>query len=258
MDELIKQAAKKIASANKLVISTGAGVSKESGVPTFRDALEGLWAKYDPTELATPQAFQQDPRRVWDWYAYRRDLVGKTRPNPGHYALAELEDLLPEVILVTQNVDNHHQTAGSSRIIPLHGNLFAFKCSLNCQGIPTPIDLSQLEWESKVAPPPCPYCGDGLTRPDVVWFGETLPAENLAEAFRHAETCDAMLVVGTSGAVYPAAWLPIKAAENYHPVIEVNPNPSELTRMMDVHLAGPSGEVLPKLVTAIRAELQSA
>jgi NAD-dependent deacetylase len=258
MDDLIKRAAEKIASAKKLVISTGAGVSKESGVPTFRDALDGLWAQYDPTELATPAAFLRDPRRVWDWYAYRRELVGKTKPNPGHYALAALEDLLPEVIIVTQNVDNHHQLAGSTHIIPLHGNLFTFKCSKNCQGDPTPIDLNQLQWEPENAPPPCPHCADGLTRPDVVWFGEILPGDNLKRAYHHADTCDAMLVVGTSGSVYPAAWLPIRAAQHYAPVIEVNPNASELTRMMDVHLAGPSGEVLPKLVAAVRAELQSA
>lgn len=255
MDDLIKQAAQQLAKAKHVVISTGAGVSKESGVPTFRDAMDGLWAKYDPAELATPQAFQRNPKLVWDWYTYRRELVAQTKPNPGHYALAELETLLPKVVLITQNVDHHHQLAGSKDIICLHGDLFAFKCSRDCQGTPTPVDLSRLTWSPEEAPPACPYCGVGKVRPDVVWFGEALPAANLQRAFAEAESCDVMLVVGTSGVVYPAAWLPIKAAENYAFVIEVNPNPSEFTRAANIHLQAPSGEVLPKLVAAVREAL---
>jgi NAD-dependent deacetylase len=251
---LIKQAAEKIACAKKLVISTGAGVSQESGVPTFRDAQEGLWAQYDPQTLATPEGFRANPKLVWDWYAYRREIVSQTKPNPGHYALAELEDLLPQVILVTQNVDNLHQLAGSTDIIALHGNLFAFKCFNNCQGTPTPVDLEKMEFNPKDAPP-CPYCHQGLVRPDVVWFGEALPESHLSRAFHEADTCDVMLVVGTSGAVYPAAWLPIRAAQHSAFVIEVNPNRSDLTRMMNIHLQGPSGAILPELISAVRKEL---
>jgi NAD-dependent deacetylase len=221
--------------------------------------LDGLWAQYDPTELATPQAFQRNPKRVWDWYAYRREMVGKTQPNPGHYALAELERLLPKVVLITQNVDNHHQTAGSHDIIPLHGNLFAFKCSANCQGSPTPIDLVTLPpWNPEDAPPHCPYCKRGYVRPDVVWFHETLPEAQLARAFEEAQSCDVMIVVGTSGAVYPAAWIPIKAAEQGVFLIEVNPQPSDLTRAMNIYLAAPSGEVLPKVLDVVKQVLRSA
>jgi len=255
MDEKIQQVAHKLANANKVVISTGAGVSKESGVPTFRDAIDGLWSRYDPAELATPQAFEANPKRVWDWYAYRRQLVAKTKPNAGHYALAELEKLLPQVVLVTQNIDNHHQLAGSQDIIPLHGNLFAFKCSADCQGTPTPIDLDKLHTQPEETPPPCPHCKKGRVRPDVVWFGEPLPEFNLARALSEAASCDVMLVVGTSGVVYPAAWLPIKAAENKAFVVEVNPNPSELTRMMHVHLQAAAGAVLPQVVEALKQEL---
>jgi NAD-dependent deacetylase len=259
MDYLIRQAAERIAYARHLVISTGAGVSKESGVPTFRDALDGLWAQYDPTELATPQAFQRNPKRVWDWYTYRREMVSKTHPNPGHYALAELEGLLPKVVLITQNVDNHHQLAGSRDIIPLHGNLFAFKCSTSCQGNPTSIDLDSLApWNPEDGPPRCPYCNSGYVRPDVVWFHETLPEAQLTRAFEEAQNCDVMLVVGTSGAVYPAAWIPIKAAERGAFLIEVNPQPSELTRAMNIHLAAPSGEVLPQVVEVVKQLLHSS
>lgn len=253
MDALIQAAARQLASAKKVVISTGAGVSKESGVPTFRDAQEGLWAKYNPEELATPEGFRKNPRLVWDWYMYRRQMVEKTEPNPGHYALAELEDLLPEVILVTQNVDNLHQRAGSSTIIPLHGNLFAYKCAADCQGTPTPVDLNGLQWDD--TPPLCPHCQQAYVRPDVVWFHEVLPADNLARAIAESESCDVMMVIGTSGMVYPAAWLPIRAKLKNAFLIEVNPNPSELTPRMDVYLPAPSGQVMPRVVAALRQEL---
>jgi NAD-dependent deacetylase len=259
MDNLILQAAQRLATARRVVASTGAGVSRESGVPTFRDAMEGLWAKYDPTQLATPEAFRANPRLVWDFYAYRRDLVRQTQPNPGHHALVELEALVPHFALITQNVDQHHQTAGSRDIIPLHGNLFAFKCSLDCQGSPTPIAYTDPPADSgSPLPPPCPHCGRGLVRPDVVWFGETLPIQHLSRAFEEAQSCDVMLVIGTSGAVYPAAQLPIEALKAGATVIEINPQPSELTPHMSLYLPGPSGEVLPKLVAALRQNLADA
>ncbi|HLA43911.1 MAG TPA: NAD-dependent deacylase [Aggregatilineales bacterium] len=257
MDELIQITAKKIAAAQKVVVLTGAGISKESGVPTFRDALDGLWAKYNPQELATPQAFQRNPKLVWDWYTFRRELVAKTEPNPGHYALAELEKLVPKLVLVTQNVDHHHQRAGSTDIIALHGDLFAFKCSANCRGVPTSIDITGLTWEPENAPPHCPCCETGLVRPDIVWFGEQLPEGSLRRAYDEAKTCNVALVIGTSGAVYPAAWIPIKAAEAYAFVVEINPYDTELSTMMDVRLQAPSGEVLPNLVEAVRKELAS-
>ncbi|MCL4880104.1 MAG: NAD-dependent deacylase [Anaerolineae bacterium] len=251
----IQRAAKKIAQAKHLVISTGAGVSAESGVPTFRDALDGLWAKYDPQMLATPQAFRANPKLVWDWYWYRRELVEKTRPNPGHYAIAALEKLLPEVTLITQNVDHHHQQAGNKNIITLHGSLFAYKCANNCQGEPTSVEVSRLTWKPEDAPPTCPYCGKGKVRPDVVWFGEALPEANLRRAFELARTCDVMLLVGTSNVVYPAARLPIEALYQGAFVIEINSNPTDLTPRMSVFLQGKSGDILPQLVEAVREEL---
>jgi len=261
MQDLIEQAAKKLATAKRVVISTGAGVSRESGVPTFRDALEGLWAKYNPQDLANPHAFQANPQLVWDFYWMRRELVEKTKPNPAHYGIAELQQLLPNVLLVTQNVDNHHHNAGSAEVVTLHGNLFAYKCSENCQGSPTSIDLENMDWDrdndNRARPPLCPYCQKGFTRPDVVWFGEMLPADNLQRAKTAARQCDVMLVVGTSGMVYPAAYLPIDAGGAGAFLIEVNPNPSELTRGMDIYLGAPAGEVMPKLVEAVRKLLNA-
>lgn len=250
MNEHITNVAQKLAQAKSVVVSTGAGVSRESGVPTFREAQDGLWARFDPQQLATPEAFERNPKLVWEWYAYRRDLVSKSNPNPGHYALAEMEQLLPNMLLVTQNVDHHHHRAGSQNVIRLHGDLFAFKCSQNCQGAPTPIETFA---EGESTPPRCPFCATGYVRPDVVWFGEQLPQAGLHRAFDEAEKCDVMLIVGTSGMVYPAAYLPVKAHRAL--LVEVNPIHSELSRRMDVHLQGPSGEVLPQVVEALKKEL---
>ncbi len=251
----ISQAARLLSASRRLVVLTGAGVSKESGVPTFRDALDGLWARYDPQELATPQAFQRNPKLVWDWYTYRRSLVKAAQPNPGHYALAELEDLLPQVVIVTQNVDDLHQRAGSSDIVALHGALMRNRCFRNCQGAPTLIDLDALEdYDPDAGPPACPYCG-GWVRPDVVWFNETLPPEALKRAMALSEQADVMLVVGTSGVVQPAASLPFMARSAGARVIEVNPSPGGITPIADVWLGGPSGEILPQLVSAVREML---
>lgn len=254
MQAQIQQVAEKLAQAKRVVISTGAGVSQESGIPTFRDALTGLWAKYDPQLLATPLAFNDNPKLVWDFYAYRRDVAAQANPNAGHYAIAELERLLPTVLLITQNVDNLHQRAGSQNMLRLHGSLFDFKCSRGCTA--APIDLESLpRWNAEDAPPPCPNCTEGKVRPDVVWFGEPLPAHQLKQAQRESANCDVMLVVGTSGAVYPAAWLPLIAAEHKAFVVEVNPNESDISRAMDVCLRAPSGEALPQVVEALKALL---
>lgn len=260
LEQLIDQAAEKLATAPSVVIFTGAGVSRESGVPTFRDALEGLWAQYDPTQLATPEAFRANPKLVWDFYQFRRDLVNQTQPNAGHYALAELESLLPKVVLVTQNIDQHHQSAGSRNIITLHGNLFAFKCAADCQGTHTVIEPKSLPPlpPDATQPPLCPHCKEAWARPDVVWFGESLPSTNLRRAFDEAQSCAVMLVIGTSAAVYPAALLPVEAAEKGATVIEINPNPSELSQIMDIRLEGPSAEILPQLLTALKARLGRA
>lgn len=227
-------------------------MSKESGVPTFRDAVEGLWAKYDPQQLATPQAFMQNPKLVWDWYEYRRVMVRKAQPNPGHFALAELERRIPGLTLITQNVDDLHEQAGSKNIIHLHGSIAQSKCFYNCQGTPTLVEVSQIDWDKTSGPPPCPHCGRWV-RPDVVWFGERLPAEALHAAQSVCTSADVVIVVGTSGLVEPAASLPRLAKSAGATLIEVNPDYSMLTRFADVKLAGASGVMLPQLIEAFDA-----
>src|SRR5574341_154130 len=189
--------------ARHVAVLTGSGISAESGVPTFRDAQTGLWAKYRPEELATPEAFRRNPRLVWEWYEWRRGLVAKAAPNPGHLALAELERRVPRLTLVTQNVDGLHQQAGSRGVIELHGNLQRTKCfEENVVVEAWPI--------TGAAPPRCPRCG-GLLRPDVVWFGEALPQPALAAAVEAAQACDLFFAIGTSALVQPAASLPFEA-----------------------------------------------
>ena len=253
MNGFIERAASSLAQAHALVILSGAGVSKESGVPTFRDAQTGLWATYDPQELATPQAFRRDPELVWRWYDFRRELVAGVQPNAGHLALAELERFIPRVVVLTQNVDGLHQAAGSSDVVELHGNIARNRCFADCQGSPTLIDLGTLPGRSRDASPPrCPMCGAHI-RPDVVWFGEPLPEAALQRAFAVSAKCDVMLVVGTSGVVYPAAALPSIARQGGGVVIEVNPEPGGITHIANTFLRGPGGRILPGLVEALKA-----
>ena len=226
--------------ARSIGVLTGAGISSESGVPTFRDAQTGLWARYDPAELATPEAFRRDPKLVWEWYAWRRGLVAQARPNPGHLALVDLERRVPRLILITQNVDNLHQRAGSAGVVELHGNIARTKCSE--EGLP--VD----EWvDTGEVPPRCPRC-NGRLRPDVVWFGEALPGEALATALDAAETCEVFLSVGTSAQVQPAASLPLMARKHGALVVEVNPKETPLTPYATYVMSGPAGVVLPALV----------
>lgn len=250
MTDKIQQSAELLKKANGIAILTGAGVSKESGVPTFRDAIDGLWAKYNPQELATPTAFMANPKLVWDWYEYRRELVRGAKPNPGHFALATLEQKLPTVITITQNVDDLHEQAGSKEVIHLHGNIAETKCFYNCQGSPTIVDLTQIEYDEDNTPPACPHCGRWL-RPNVVWFGEMLPQDAIADAFAMVQHVDVVLVVGTSGMVTPAAALPGMGKQAGATVIEVNPMDSGITPIADIKLDGPSGEVLPQVIKAM-------
>jgi NAD-dependent deacetylase len=235
--------------ARHVVALTGAGISAESGIPTFRDATNGLWRRYRPTELATVEAFQRDPRRVWAWYAERRRLAAAARPNAAHLALAEMERYVAEVTIVTQNVDDLHRRAGSSRILELHGNLFRAKCLE--QGHPA----ERWKEEEEELPPRCTVCGSPL-RPDVVWFGEMLPPQVYHEALRAIISCDLLLVIGTSGSVEPAASLPEAALRAGATVTVINPEPTPLLAAYSAwqpqlyDLRGKAGNVLPALLRA--------
>ena len=223
---------------------TGAGISAESGVPTFRDAQSGLWEKYDPLDLATPKAFLRDPVLIWRWYRWRRELVAKTEPNPGHIALATLEALVPRLTLVTQNVDGLHQRAGSNNVIEFHGNLFEDRCF--AEGCAVDCDHDS-------AVPVCPGCGSNV-RPGVIWFGEAIPEQALKLSFAAASDCDVFLSIGTSSLVYPAAGLADVANDAGAIVIEVNPNPTGMSAGFDYVIAGNAGEVLPLLVKPLHTE----
>jgi len=228
--------------AQRVAVLTGAGVSAESDIPTFRDAQGGLWASFKPEDLATPEAFRRDPKRVWEWYEWRRQRIHTVHPNPGHFALAKLEQRLPRCTLVTQNVDGLHQRAGSRRVLELHGNITRTKCFAEN----TLVDA----WEDcGEVPPRCPRCG-GLLRPDVVWFGEMLPLEICEEAEEAARSCDLFLCVGTSTQVQPAAELPFLALRAGADVLEVNPQPTPLSRHATWVLRAPSGHALPALLEA--------
>jgi NAD-dependent deacetylase len=233
----------RLRAARSVAALTGAGVSSESGVPTFRDAQTGLWAKFDPTELATPSAFARNPKFVWDWYAWRRELLAGARPNPGHLALVALERHVPRFRLITQNVDGLHQAAGSTGVVELHGNIGRVKCSRACGTVSRWAEAKPDE------PPRCPTCG-ALLRPDVVWFEEMLPPEGLAAAADTARHCDVLLVIGTAAEVYPAAALPHSAQRCGATVVEINPQPTALSAQVDHVLRGPAGVVLPALVAA--------
>lgn len=238
--ELMTKAAERLKSARRVLVLTGAGVSAESGIPTFRDAQTGLWEKYDPMELASPDGFRADPKLVWDWYEYRREIVRRSAPNPAHYALAELAARYEQFTLVTQNVDEYHARAGSRNVIELHGRIMENRCFAEDRILKE----DELDWDS--TPPRCP-CG-AYARPGVVWFGEPLPMQAMAEANRAAKQCQVCLVVGTSGVVQPAASLPLVALRAGAFLIEVNNQESALTEHMHLFLRGKAGEVLPQLL----------
>ena len=229
--------------ARHIAVLTGAGVSAESGIPTFREAQVGLWAQYRPEDLATPEAFERNPRVVWDWYAWRGELVRRARPNPGHYALAEMQRRVSQFTLITQNVDGLHQLAGSTEVVELHGNLLRSKCSREN----IVVDQRAATGET---PPRCPRCGAYL-RPDVVWFGEGLPPAALEAAAQAANTCDVFFSIGTSGLVEPAASLARAAWRRGAVVVEVNPAITPLTSRASFVLPGASGKILPALIQAV-------
>ena len=231
--------------APSVVVLTGAGVSAESGVPTFRGA-GGLWRTYRAEDLATPEAFARDPRLVWEWYDWRRQTVAACEPNAAHRTLAEMERCLPDFTLVTQNVDGLHERAGSQKALRLHGSLWSLRCTREGRRVPNhEVPLAEI-------PPRC-ECG-ALLRPDVVWFGETLPGDIIEAAWRAAAAADVMLVVGTSSIVYPAAALPLVALRHGGRVVEFNVEPTDLSRYSELVL-GPAAETLPAWWAANRKRL---
>ena len=230
-------------STSKLVALTGAGVSQESGLRTFRDAQAGLWAQYKPEDLASPQAFARDPKLVWDWYAWRREAVKGARPNAGHYALVEIERHVPGFTLITQNVDGLHRMAGNQNVLELHGNIQRVRCT-NCYTFAEAWD------DDTESVPRCIIC-NGLLRPDVVWFGEALPRAQLESSVEAARACEVFFSIGTSGVVQPAASLAHAARDRGAVVVEINAEPTLLTSKANYFFQGKSGEILPELVKAV-------
>ena len=223
----------------RVAVLTGAGISAESGIPTFRGE-EGLWKTYRAEELATLSAFIRDPQLVWEWYDWRRGIIGSKDFNPGHEVLASWEKLFPFFHVITQNIDGLHQKAGSFNILELHGNIWKFRCTEErtvSEDHTTP--LGEI-------PPHCPNCG-ALLRPHVVWFGESLDASILQSAFALSSSCEVMFVVGTSAVVQPAASLPLTASESGATVVEINPDPTPLTPYVDFSFRGNAGDILPKI-----------
>lgn len=230
--------------AKKVVVLTGAGVSAESGVPTFR-GQEGLWKTYRAEELATPQAFEKDPKLVWEWYDWRRSKVSSCAPNPAHYAIAQMEAYYPEFHLFTQNVDGLHRRAGSQKVTELHGNIWRMRC----------VKEGRVVEDSRVPLEPIPpLCACGaLLRPHIVWFGENLDEEDLNLAYGLSRQCELFITVGTSGVVQPAASLPILAKQSGAFTMEVNPEYTPISSYMDVTLLGKAGEILPELLKLLKA-----
>lgn len=239
--------AKALAGAYSVVVSTGAGMSAESGVPTFRDVQDGLWARYRPEDLATPQAFEENPGRVWDWYEWRRTRLCGLTPHAGHRALAKLQAVHKSLTLVTQNVDGFHQQAGCSSVLELHGNIRRNRCTAAGH---------VSAWEPGTAghPPSCPRCGN-LLRPDVVWFGESLDSTVLEAACEAAGSCNVFLSIGTSTVVEPAASLGRIAAAGGALLAEINPEPTPLSPMSSYRFRQPAGEVLPALLPLVQQQV---
>ncbi len=241
----IIEAAKLLKSAKHVVFFTGAGVSKESGIPTFRDAQTGLWANYDPEELATPTAFKRNPKLVWQWYDERRHKLNESNPNPGHYTIAEFEKLIDKVLVVTQNVDGLHKRAGSTDVLELHGNISEFFCFDQrhpCNANEIPMGLKE--------PPKC-HCGSYI-RPAVVWFHEALPMEELDRAQKEICATSILFVVGTSSLVQPAASLPALALHNKIPIVEINPDETPLSRKASIVIRAASGAALPEILKVFK------
>ena len=235
---MLEKIADKLKQSEKIIFVTGAGISQESGIPTFR-GKDGLWRKYDPMKLATIDAFYEDPKLVWEWYEERRKNILAAKPNAGHIAIAELEEKKP-VRVLTQNIDGLHQRAGSKNVYELHGSIITIKCT-SC-GFKDKISSSFSE-----LPPLC-KCGS-ILRPDVVWFGESLPQDVWQAAISEASSCDTMVVVGTSLAVSPANLLPVYAKQNGAILVEINPEETAMSDTMDISIRSSAAKALPELLS---------
>ncbi|MBC7104472.1 MAG: NAD-dependent deacylase [Firmicutes bacterium] len=242
----MEEARRLLRTARRVAVLTGAGVSAESGIPTFRGP-GGLWRNFRPEELATPEAFARDPRLVWEWYAWRREVIAAARPNAAHLVLARMEEYYPDFTLITQNIDGLHQAAGSRNVVELHGNIWRVRCLREGK------TMEYREVPPARIPPTC-SCG-ALLRPDVVWFGEALPEAELARAFAAARECDLMLVVGTSAVVQPAASLPYVVRRHGGAVIEVNTERTPVSEIATRSFLGPAARVLPELWAGVGGSL---
>ena len=229
----------KLKAARSVAVITGAGVSAESGIPTFR-GKDGLWRHHRPEELATPQAFARDPRLVWEWYNWRRQICAQAEPNAAHRVIAAMERHYPAFLLITQNVDNLHRRAGSKRLLEIHGNVFRARCTV------CPHRFTLGTEEPAQAPVVCPACGK-LARPDILWFGETYDSHLLTQALTFLSQTDVVLVVGTSGAVSTPVSLALEAIDAGAFAVEVNPNRSSMTPFAHVFIQQPAGVALPEL-----------
>ena len=226
-----------------VTVLTGAGISAESGVPTFR-GKDGLWKSYRAEQLATPEAFADDPELVWQWYDWRRGIIAGKEPNAAHYAITDLEKLFERFLLITQNVDGLHRRAGTQNLVELHGYIFGVRCVAEGK------TMENLDVPLPAIPPLC-GCG-AMLRPDIVWFGEALPERAIMKALEASRASDLMLVVGTSAVVQPAASMPLIAREAGALVLEINPDPTPISPFVDATIQGKAGEVLPEVVAAIQ------
>ncbi len=240
----LDQAGEALSRADRVVVLSGAGISAESGVPTFREAQTGLWARFSPADLASPEAFAKDPERIWAWYHWRRTLIARGGPNAGHHALAQLAEI-KSLQIITQNVDGLHQAAGSRRVAELHGNIWRERCS-ECDHARL-VSMAEARGD---APVRCRDCG-AMMRPAIVWFGEMLPQTALAAADAALAEADCVIVVGTSNQVYPAAALVDTAVAGTTPVIEINPQETPVSRYVDHRLAASASRALPDLVAQL-------
>ncbi len=251
LDHAVRALAARLAGSPRITVVTGAGVSAASGIPTFRGA-GGLWKTHRPEDLATEAAFDRDPRLVWEWYAWRRELVAKARPNRAHEVLASWSRRFSAFRLITQNVDGLHERAGTRNVTRFHGSLWTLLCRERCAGSPREGWEAEGPLAEADLPPGCPNCG-GLARPGVVWFGEAIPAEALRSA-AEAVDCDVFLAIGTSALVYPAAGLVDESAARGAFTVEINPDATPATRGVDLALAGPAEDVLDRVERALPGE----